>query len=61
MLVLLDPRQERTAPHQLAPPKGEGRDGGTAAHATGDGFADMRLGAVQQPGNIGERQQVKIR
>lgn len=28
--------------------------------AAGDGFADMRLGTVQQPRNFGERQQIEF-
>ena len=60
MFVALDPSEEGTAPHQLAPPKGEGRDGRTAAHATGDGFTDMCLRAVKQRRNVIHCEEVEL-
>jgi hypothetical protein len=60
MLVLLDPGEERTAPHQLAPTQGYGRDGGTIADPARDGFADMCLGAVKQRRDVRHREEIEI-
>jgi hypothetical protein len=60
MFVVLDPRLESLSTHELTPPQGHGWYRRAAAYSPGDDVADMRLGTVQEIGNIGERQKTKI-
>ena len=46
--------------NELSPPEGNRRYWRTTADTSGYRFADMRLGAVQQLGDVSEGKQVKI-
>jgi hypothetical protein len=59
-LVAFDPCNQAFPAHQFPATERNGRDGRTAPDATGNGLADMRLGAVEQGGDIGESEKVEI-
>jgi hypothetical protein len=53
MLVFLDPRKQCLPAYEFPAPQGDGRNWRATEHMPGDGFTDMRLGAVEKLGNVG--------
>jgi hypothetical protein len=46
--------------HELAAAERDGGNGRASGHTTGDRPADMRLGAMQQLGDFGKREQIEL-
>ena len=60
MFVARYPRCKRFATDELAATEAEGRDRRAAGNAPGNHIRDMRLRAMQQRGDVGQRQQAEI-
>lgn len=57
---MFNPRKQCGAADELAPAEADHRNGRAIRHAAGDDIGDMRFGAVQQLGDLRQRQQIEI-
>jgi len=60
LLVFLDPRKKRAPAHEFPTPEGDGWNRRATAHMPGNGFTDMRFGAVEKLRNVSESEEVEI-